>query len=910
MSVEFRLLGEVSARARGQSIDPGPARQRCVLAALAVDVNRVLSVSELMTRVWGVHPPTRARATLSSYISRLRQVLADDAPIVRRSGGYVLLADPGSVDLYRFRDLRARAARTADDRMAERLLAEALDLWRGAALTGLDSDWAADERDRLDRERLDAECDHTDVRLRLGYGEQLVTELAARAAGRPRDERVACQYLLALYRAGRAADALEHYRRVYASLAELGTDPGPALRELHRKILDADPALTAPRVEHTPMPRQLPAAPGTFVGRHRELARLDEALTGSSTVAVAAIAGAGGIGKTWLALHWAHRHLDRFPDGQLFVDLRGFSPDRTPLDSATAVRGFLDALGVDSVPSDPDAAVGLYRSLVADRRMLVVLDNARDPDQVAPLIPGGSRCTVLITSRHALTGLIATSRTLPVPVDLLGDDESREVLARQLGPARVDAEPAAVDSLLRPCAGLPLALGIVAARAATTPDLPLQVLADELRDRVGRLDAFDTGDPALNLRALFGASYQALYPDPARLFRLLGLVPGPDADLTAVASLAALPVPRTRALLGTLESANLVHRDRAGRYRMHDLVRLYAGDLAGVAPAAVRRLVDHYTHNAFAAERLLYPTRVPISLSPIASGCAAAPPADEAAAWAWFQAEYPCVLAVQDLAVEAGLHAQVWQLAWALETFHQRQGLHRDMLTTWSRALTAAQHLGDDDIQVLAHRRLGYAHFWLEQHGDAVRRLHQALALAQGPGAEVSRAHTHYSLAQAWTRQERHARALRHATRALGLYRDHGEPLDVADGLNIVGWLETRMGHYEQARTHCESALALYRRHQDEEGESAVLDSLGNIAHQAGWHSESLRYYREALGLCRRLGRTLAEAEILERTGHAHAALGDFAEARLMWEGALALYRHHQRTEDADRIEARLFSRS
>ncbi len=909
--MEVRLLGEVSVRVLGKPVELGAARQKCVLAALAVDVNRVLSMGELTARVWGADPPPRWRGTLSSYISRLRQALGDHAPIVRRSGGYVLLVPPDSVDLHRFRDLRGRA-RTAGDPAAERLLAEALGLWRGTALTGPDSDWAAGERDRLELERLDAECDHTDVRLRLGQGEQLVSRLAVRTAEHPRDERVAGQYLLALYRAGRASDALEHYRKLRTLLVDrLGTDPGPALQQLHHQILNADPVLDGPaRTQHVVVPRQLPAAPGPFVGRQEELARLDDVPADGSSVVLSAIAGPGGIGKTWLALHWAHRNLDRFPDGQLFVDLRGFSADRTPLASAAALRGFLDALGVETeaIPTDPDAAAGLYRSLVADRRMLIVLDNARDLNQVTPLIPGGSRCTVLITSRNALTGLVAANGALPVPLDLLGADEARELLERQLGADRVGAEPAAVDGLLRPCAGLPLALGIVAARAATSPELPLQALADELHDCVGLLDAFDTGDPALSLRALFGASYQALEPDTARVFRLLGRAPCPDVGLAAAASLAGLPLARTRALLGALESANLVIRQRGGRYRMHDLVRLYAADRAGPDPEAVRRLVDHYVHTAFTAERFLYPARFVIELDPPAAGCVLTPLADEYQAWAWFQTEYPCLLAVQEIALEAGLHAQAWQVAWTLETFHQRQGLHHDMLTTWSHALTAAQLLADNDIQVLAHRRLGYAHFWLEQHGDAVGHMDRALALARLPGAEIPRAHTHYSLAQAWTRQDDHARALRHATKALDLYRDYGEPLDIAEGLNIVGWLEARLGYYEQARTHCEDALALYRKHQDEEGESAALDSLGHTAHQAGWHEESLRYYQDALALCRRLGRTLAEAEILDRTGHAHDALGDRLEARHLWEQALALYRRHQRTDDANRVEAQLYS--
>ncbi|MEU4524607.1 BTAD domain-containing putative transcriptional regulator [Amycolatopsis sp. NPDC024027] len=511
MATELRVLEQVELRVDGRLVEVGHARQRCVLAVLVVEANRIVTMEQLLERVWADRLPYKARQVASNYVSRLRQVLTPtgDIAVVRRRGGYMLEVDPEAVDLHRFRRL-VQQARSADDARALALLEEATGLWRGEPFAGLDTPWLTVLRTGLEREHLAARLDRVDVALRCGRHTEVLPELFALAEQEDVDERVAAQFMLALHRAGRTSDALIHYRQLRARLIEqLGTEPGTALQDLHQRILDADPALAPSSAAMTgaatnakqPVPRQLPAPPRWFTGRDTELARLDQALTAElaegpqpastgsetgagTTVVISAIGGAGGIGKTWLALAWAHRHTEGFPDGQLFVDLHGFSPTQQPMAAAVAVRGFLDALGVDPdrIPTDLDAQAALYRSLVADRRMLIVLDNAATAEQVVPLLPGSPSCTVLVTCRTRLASLIDRHGARHLQLDVLTHDEARALLAARLGADRVAAEPGAVDELVALCGGYPLALSITARHAATRPDVPLTEIGAELRE--------------------------------------------------------------------------------------------------------------------------------------------------------------------------------------------------------------------------------------------------------------------------------------------------------------------------------------------------------------------------------------------------------------------------------------------
>ncbi|HEX6354110.1 AfsR/SARP family transcriptional regulator [Actinophytocola sp.] len=914
MGVEFRLLGPIEVAVDGRLVDVGHLRQLSVLAIMLVEANELVSPDQLVDRVWGGRSPHTARNTLYGYLHRLRKILADvpGVDITRRSGGYVLTVAPESVDLHRFRQL-VGAARTAGDERALALLDEALGLCRGEAFPGLSSPWLDSVRVGLDQDRLTAELDRADLALKQNRHGDLVPVLATLADRHPLDERLAGQLMLALYRTGRQADALGRYEDTRRRLVdELGTDPGVALRELHQRILAGDASLDVTR--HAPaasqVPRQLPARPGSFSGRAGELALLDKALAEESTTNIVAVTGAGGIGKTWLTLAWAYRAIDRFPDGQLYVDLRGVASAGDPASPHGAVRGLLVALGVDAgaVPADPDAQTALYRSVLAGRRVLIVLDDAYDTEQILPLLPGDPNCVVLVSSRHRLAGLAAAHGAVTVTLDVLTDAEAEDVLVGHLGRDRMAAEPDAVAALLTACAGLPLAISIVAARAATQRDFPLGVLAAELQDEATRLDALDTGDLTADLRAVFAASHRALTPDAQTLFGLLGVVPGPDIAQDAVAVLADESPQRTRVLLRELERAHLVRQHVPGRYRMHDLTRLYAVEQAGpdTRTAALRRLVGLYLHTAYLADHEVNPYHERMSPEPDITGVPVRRLPDRAAALAWFDSELPGLLAIQRDAADEGWHIQAWQFAWALDGYLWRGGHLLSHVAAWRIGLSAAHRLGDHTIQARAHRRLGHSFARAEQDTSALEHLDHALAAAVDADDLMEQARTHDVLAWLWARRGDDRQALEHANHTLRRYQELDLPPRIANGLNTVGWYHAQLGEYDQARDHCEQALALHRRHEDLDGEACTLDSLGYIALKARRAAESADHYRAALDVFRRIGNRYEEANTLANLGDAYEAMGERAEARTVWRQALDGYRAQRRTQDVDRVHAKL----
>ena len=629
--IVLRLLGPVELRSADAWRQPDRPQQRLVLALMALRAGQVVAVGELIGAVWAETPPRSARASMQVLVTRLRRLLAGTpgSKLERRGEGYRLYLEPDRLDVHRFRSLARAGREAADCRTAVAAFDEALALWRGPALADVPSTAKIEAiRSGLAEEHLSALQDRISAMLGCGLEWEAAAELPGLLARNPLAERLAGMLMVALYRCGQQADALKVFREVRARLvADLGIEPGPELQHMHQRILTGDPDLTAPplaRVQAVPsasaagpvlagrvervVPRQLPTAPSHFAGRSAELQALTRLVNGGAdaggTVMISAVSGTAGVGKSTLAVYWGHQVADEFPDGQLYVNLRGFGPSGPPVTSAEAIKGFLAAYQVPSaaVPAGLDTLAGLYRSMLAGTRTLIVLDNARDVDQVRPLLPASPGCLVLVTSRNQLVGLVGNEGARLLTLDVLPEAEAHELLVSRLGPSQVTAEHDAVSEVARLCAGLPLALGIAATRAAARPDFALTALAAELRDGEGRLDALDTGDATGSLREVFSWSHQQLSHSAGRLFRLMSVHPGPDMSVQAAASIAGIAVPDAQRALAELSNASLVAERSPGRYGCHDLLRTYAAEQATDCDgdvevrAAMNRMLDHYRH--------------------------------------------------------------------------------------------------------------------------------------------------------------------------------------------------------------------------------------------------------------------------------------------------------------------------
>jgi DNA-binding SARP family transcriptional activator/tetratricopeptide (TPR) repeat protein len=894
-----------------------------VLAAIGADAGRVVPVDALVARVWGADPPPQARRTLHTHIARLRRLL-QPVTLGRRDGGYVLEMEPQQVDLRRFRSLADRARDSAlpvSDRLT--LLREALTLWRGEPLAGLPGEWADRVREGCRSQRLDVVMAWAAAERRMGRSDATIPTLIEVNADHPLVEPVAAALMSALCDAERTAEALECYARIRERLRdELGADPGADLRSLYQEILrggtqprrakpaghDTAPAAgTAPTpapsaVAAVAVPAQLPRDLASFAGRDRELARLDALLAAApetpTAAVIAVITGTAGVGKTTLAAHWAHRVAGRFPDGQLYVNLRGFDPSGAPTATADAIRRFLEALGVptDQIPADLDAQAALLRTRLAHKRILLFLDNARDAEQVRPLLPGSPTIFVLVTSRNQLTSLVATEGAHSLRVDVLRRNASRDLLAKRLGADRVAGDSAAVEEIVSICAGLPLALSIVAARAQQT-EFPLVAIAAEIEASAPRIDALDGGDAASRLRAVFSCSYAALTPAAARLFRLLGLAVGPDIATPVAASLAGSSQAEARRLLAELARANMVAEPAAGRFVLHDLLREYAEDLTHavdpepVRRAAVTRFLDHLLHTACSADRWLRPSRsaLPLAVTPPSAGVTPQRFANHRAAVTWYDTEHPVLMAALRHTAEAGMHAYTWRLAWVLETFHIWRRYASDRAAAWQRALAAATSLGDLPAQAYAHRCCGHAQTGLHQHAAALVHLRRALELYAEVGDPTGQAHTYRNLAHLSASQERFTEALDHSDRALTLYRMAGDDRGQADTLNSAGWYRAQLSQYAEAIVQCGQALRLYQTLGDLDGEAASQDSLGFAHHHLGQFDRAADCYRHALALFRQIGYRHFEAESLDHLGDTLHAAGDAEAARATWMEAVAI---------------------
>jgi DNA-binding SARP family transcriptional activator/tetratricopeptide (TPR) repeat protein len=888
--MEFGLFGEMRLRAGDQSLDVGTPRQQAVLAVLAIEAGRPIAIEKIIDRVWGDNPPAEARNVLYSHLSRIRRLLkrASDitgaaARIVRRNAGYVLEVDPTLVDLHRFTQLVERGT-DEDDADRALLLEEALDLWRGTPLAGIPGDWVAYVRDSWHRRRLDAVVQWSELELRLGHPQSVLAAMPDLIAEYPLAEPLESLYMRALHGAGRPAEALDRYSALRRRLAdELGTDPAPELQALHGALLRGEP----PPSRQGPLPAQLPSDVDGFVGRDEELKMLD-----GRTSRVIVISGTAGVGKTALTVHWAQRVRAGFPDGQLYVNLRGFDPTGSPVAPTEAVRGFLDAFEVprQRIPADLAAQVGLYRSLLANRRVLVVLDNARDAEQVRPLLPGTSSCLVLITSRGMLAGLVAGGAH-PITLDLLDESEARELLATRTGAERTAADPHAVAEIVRLCARLPLALAVVAARAATHPTFGLSALAAELRTATG-LDEFAGADPSTDPRAVFSWSYLQLSSGAAKVFRLLGLHAGPDISARAAASLTG--VPAVRPLLAELARAHLVEEHAPGRFSCHDLLRAYARErVLALDPdperrAATVRMLSHYVHSADHADHMLDPRREePSALTPVAPGTEPERVADHAEALAWFATEQRVLLTA--IHQPAEFDAQVWELIRNMRRFLAHQGHWHEEATALTVAVAAAERLGDPAKQAYAHCYFGCARVWSGDYDQALIGLNRALDLYRAADDLVGQAYVEHYQAWALEQQERDSEALTHSQRAMELFERAGHSAGQAKALNALGWFHSRLGDHLAAVDFCERALALQTELSDHLAAGQTWHSLGYAHDHLGHHARAASCYQEAVDLFHGSGHLFNEAHALTSLGDAHEHAGDLVAARTAWRTAFEI---------------------
>jgi tetratricopeptide (TPR) repeat protein len=860
----------------------------------------------------------------------------------------MLAAD--ELDLTTFDALADRgraAARAGNQESAATLLSTALALWRGPALADVvaSSDWLAAQAAALDERRLAVIEDHADALLATGRHTELTAELTRLVSQHELRERLRAQLMLALYRSGRQADALACFQRGRSVLAdELGVDPGKELRELHQRILESDPGLFLPRSgaelsrpdparDSSPsavVPRQLPASVRNFVGREAELKELDGMLGSAAglggTVAITAIGGTGGIGKTALALHWAHQVAEQFPDGQLYVNLRGFDPGGPPVAPAEAVRGFLEALGVrpEEMPVSGEAQAGHYRGLLAGRRMLIVLDNARDAVQARPLLPASPGSLVLVTSRSALTGLAALDGAAVIALGLVSTEEAQRILAARLGQDRLAADPQAASDLIRYCGGLPLALAIAAARAAARPDMPLATLATAMAGESDRLDALETEEDAASIRAVLSWSYNALSGPAATMFRLLGVHPGPDITVPAAASLVAVSHDAARRLLAALIAASLLTEHGPGRYVLHDLVRTYAAEQAvadeteASRHGAIGRTLDHYLHSGWAACLAVEPAS-PLPLPPPRSGAEPEPCSGRAAALRWLRAEHHVLLRVATVAGHLGFDEHAWQIDWilALDSYLRFWDHDADLAAVNQVALAAARRLDDPIAIGTAYLATAFDERRAGLLDESIATYKQALACFERTGNLDRLADAHLGLTDALIDNNEPAEALHHATEAAAKYGDVGRYHGQSLALAMASWLHVTLGDPMLAREVSRQAISLCAERADRAFYAVVgWISAGYASLQLGDLPEAIRCYQHAISIC---GQheffAVDHADALFGLGDAHEAAGNLSAAHQAWEQALRilgtknlrpLARHRWGTNPADRIRAKL----
>lgn len=893
--MRVQVLGPVRAWHDGREIELGPVGRRAVLGLLALSGGRVVPRADLVDALWGENPPPSAANVIQTHVKHLRRLFDPERHRYERStsipfvgGGYALRLPDDEVDVDRFRDLVSAAGRASDAEEVAGLLGAALGLWQGRPFADHPGLTGHAKVVALLSERRNALLAFAETMIGLGRAVELLPLLVEHAADYPLDEAVQAFLVRAYAAAGRRADAFAVYdsaRRVLRE--ELAIGPGAELVGAHATLLDEPPPAAARPHRAGPVPAQLPAnAPG-FLGRATELAVLDGLLAerDPSATPVIAVCGTAGVGKTALAVHWGHRLRSGFPDGQLYVNLRGYEAGK-PLATADVLGGFLEALGVAgaTIPVDVDARAARYRTEVADRRLLIVLDNAASVEQVRLLLPGAPSCVVVVTSRDSLASLVAVHGARRLDLKPLRRGDAITLLRKLIGD-RMRAEPAAVAELAEQCVFLPLPLRVAAELVVSRPETALAELVEELGDRQRRLRLLDGGgDDRAAVREVISWSYKHLPAQAARLFRLLGVHPGRDFDLACAAALADLDPDTAGRLLDVLVRAHLVDRGPTGRCGMHDLLRAYAVDLVqgeSERSAAFDRLLDHYLTSAAAAMDAVYPT---------GRAAVTAPVADPARMRAWLDAER---LNLTDLCAFAAGHDRPEQAMRLAEMLYRylEAGHHSEALVVHTNGLRAARLVGDREGEARALTNLGAVHRLLGRYGPAAARLRQSLRLHRDRSdrAGEARALSHLGIVE--DRLGDVDASVGYLQQALARYRELGDRHGTASVLTNLGTVQGQTGDHAGAAEALTAGRNLFRELGDRAGEATALTNLAEAYTYLGRHTAAAAHLHEALAHFRDLGHRYGEAAALSTLGQVHVHLGHPEEAIGLHEEALEIFR-------------------